>query len=86
MKVFSAVVKILVALAAIAGAAYLLATYGEKLVAWAKKVCPCCEEPQLEDVPAVEEVEEPVVEPVEEVEEVEIPAEDPVAEEQDFVG
>lgn len=84
MKVFSAVVKILVALAAVAGAAYLLATYGEQLVAWAKKViCPCCDEPVLEDVPTADEVEEPAVE---EAPEVEIPAEDPVAEEQDFVG
>ena len=36
MKVFTAIVKIAVALAAIAGAAYLLATYGDKLIAWDK--------------------------------------------------
>ena len=42
MKVFTAIVKIAVALAAIAGAAYLLATYGDKLIAWAKKLCGCC--------------------------------------------
>ena len=45
MKVFSVVIKILVALAAVAGAVYLAATYGDKIVAWAKKLlnaCPCC--------------------------------------------
>ena len=37
--------KILTALAAIAGAIYVIATYGDKIVAWAKKIlsaCPCC--------------------------------------------
>ena len=40
------VFKILTALAAIAGAVYVIATYGDKIVAWAKKVlasCPCCD-------------------------------------------
>ena len=43
-------IKILTALATIAGAVYIVATYGEQIVAWAKKVwsmlpkCPCCEE------------------------------------------
>ena len=44
MKVFSVVMKIVVALAAVAGAIYLIATYGDKIVAWAKKLldsCPC---------------------------------------------
>ena len=36
MKVFSAVVKVLTALAAVAGAVYVIATYGDKIVAWAK--------------------------------------------------
>ena len=30
-------------LAAIAGAVYVIATYGDKIVAWAKKVLGCCE-------------------------------------------
>lgn len=38
--------KILAALAAIAGAVYVAATYGDKIVAWAKKLlngcCECC--------------------------------------------
>ena len=39
------VLKLLTALAAIAGAVYVIATYGDKIVAWAKKIlasCPCC--------------------------------------------
>lgn len=44
------VLKILAALAAIAGAIYVLATYGDKLVAWSRKLlsticwedCCCC--------------------------------------------
>ena len=38
------VLKILTALAAVIGAAYVIATYGDKIVAWAKKMlesCPC---------------------------------------------
>jgi len=45
MKVFNVVIKILVALAAVAGAVYVAATYGDKIVAWAKKLlssCKCC--------------------------------------------
>lgn len=50
MKVFTTVLKILAALAAIAGIVYLVATYGDKIVAWAKKMlgkygcCCCCDE------------------------------------------
>ena len=46
MKVFGIIAKIAVALAAVAGAVYLAATYGERVVAWAKKTlggCSCCE-------------------------------------------
>ena len=44
MNTFKVVVKILTALAAIAGIVYIIATYGDKIVAWAKKLlaqCPC---------------------------------------------
>ena len=44
MKTFNAIIKILAAIATIAGAVYLIATYGDKVVAWAKKLlasCPC---------------------------------------------
>lgn len=41
------VLKVLAALAAVAGAVYVIATYGDRIVAWAKKLlsaCPCtCE-------------------------------------------
>lgn len=48
MKVFSTVMKILAALAAIAGVVYVVATYGDKIVAWAKNLlgrceCACCD-------------------------------------------
>lgn len=44
MKIFGNVMKILAALATIAGTVYLIATYGDKIVAWAKKLlnCSCC--------------------------------------------
>ena len=44
MKAVNTIVKIATALAAIAGVVYLLATYGDKIVAWAKKLldCGCC--------------------------------------------
>lgn len=73
------VVKILTALATVAGAIYIVATYGEQIVAWAKKIwnslpkCPECEEEVV-----VEFTEEPA-EAAEET--VEAPAEEPAAEE-----
>ena len=47
------IVKILTALATVAGAVYIIATYGEQIVAWAKKIwsampkCPACEEAEV---------------------------------------
>ena len=95
MKAFNLIVKILAALAAIAGVIYVIATYGEQIVAWAKKIlasfpkCPACEEAEevpvaeeavAEEVPAEEEAVEVTIEvPAEEVAETE-----PVAEEADF--
>ena len=94
MKAFNTIVKILTALAAVAGAVYIIATYGEQIVAWCKKTlaslpkCPCCSQPEV-----VEEVAEEVAEEAEEVaaEAVEEPApevivaeNEPVAEETDF--
>ena len=90
--------KLLTALATIAGAVYVIATYGDKIVEWAKKIwdampkCPCCqEEPAAEEV-AVEEApaEEPAVEEAPAVEEEPVAEEvvveetEPVAEEADF--
>ena len=42
MKVVNTITKILIALAAVAGAVYVIATYGEKIVAWAKNLLNCC--------------------------------------------
>ena len=81
------IVKILTALATIAGAVYIIATYGEQIVAWAKKLlaampkCPNCEEEAEVEVeieveaPAAEEeavAEEPAAE--------EVPVEEPAPE------
>ena len=95
MKAFNLIVKLLAALAAIAGVVYVIATYGEQIVAWAKKIlaslpkCPACEE--AEEEPAVEEAVAEEVPAEEEAVEVtiEVPAEEvtenePVAEEADF--
>ena len=75
MKVFAAVVKVLAALAAVAGAVYAIATYGDKIVAWAKNLmakCPCsCTQVPAEEAPAEEPVSEDGV---------------PVADEDDFEG
>ena len=44
MKIAATIGKILAAVAAVAGAVYLIATYGDAIVAWAKKFlgCTCC--------------------------------------------
>ena len=55
MKVFGTIMKIVVALAAVAGAVYLAATYGDRIVAWAKRTigskfgCCCDGECECED-------------------------------------
>ena len=86
MKIFTNILKILTALAAVAGAVYLIATYGDKIVAWAKKLlnctcecdseaeCACEEACACEESAAEETAEEPAAE------------EAVVAEESDFEG
>ncbi len=101
MKAFNVVVKVLVALAAVAGAVYIAATYGDKIVAWAKRTlhtCKCHDCVTYEDfadetVGEAEEAaadEEPVEESAEAAEEAapeeEIPADAVVAGEDDFEG
>lgn len=91
--------KILTALAAVVGAVYVVATYGDKIVEWAKNLlasCPFCknecevvEEDFVAEEPAAEEVvaEEPAAEeaPAEESEvEIVVENNEPVAEEADF--
>ena len=92
--------KVLTALAAVVGAVYVVATYGDKIVEWAKNLlasCPFCknecevveeefvtEEPAAEEAAPVEEA--PAEEaPVEEAEvEIVVESNEPVAEEADF--
>ncbi len=96
MKAVNTIIKILTALAAVAGVIYIVATYGEQIVAWCKKTlaslpkCPCCEKDEAveEVVEAAEEtaeeaVEEPAAEEVP-VEEVVVSDDEPVAAEEDF--
>lgn len=85
MKALKFFIKLIVALAAVAGAIYALATYGDKIVAWCKDLLnrlsgckcrcgeDCCCEPDFQDAP--EEYAE------------KLPAEEAVvAEETDFEG
>lgn len=82
MKILSAIAKIVAAVAFVAGVVYLVATYGDKLVAWAKKLLPC-KECEGEVVEEAEEAEAPA----EETSEEEAPVEEtPVAEDADFEG
>ncbi len=77
MKVLSTVLKIVAALAAIAGIVYVIATYGDKIVAWAKKLLGCCESVAESEI--VEEdvvAEEPAEEAPAEAEEVQVKDED----------
>lgn len=92
MKALNNIVKLLTALAAVAGVIYIVATYGEQIVAWAKKMlnalpkCPECEEEVVVDLeeeapaeaPAAEEA--PAEEPAAEEVPVEEPAEEPAPE------
>ena len=89
MKTLNAIVKVLTALVAAAGAVYVVATYGDQIVAWAKKIfaslpkCPCCkEEPTAAEEVAAEDVtaEEPAEEVPTETPAEEVPAEEPAAE------
>ena len=85
MKALNTIIKILTALATIAGIVYIVATYGEQIVAWCKSTleklpkCPKCTEEADEDDAEIE-VEITVETPAEEVAAEEVPA----AEEADF--
>ena len=77
------VIKLLSALAAVAGVVYIIATYGEQITAWAKKVlsnlpkCPCCKDDAAEEAPAEAPASEDA--PAEEPAAVEVPVEAPAA-------
>ena len=61
MKTVNTIIKLLSALAAVAGAVYIIATYGEQITAWAKKTlaslpkCPCCKDDTAEEEAPAEE-------------------------------
>ena len=98
MKNFALIAKILTAVAALVGIAYIIATYGEQIIAWAKKLlnaCPCkctaddCANCECDlDCPADEEIFADAAEEVEEVMEapaaVTVDETAPIAEESDF--
>lgn len=98
MKTVNTVLKVLAALAAVAGAVYVIATYGDRIVAWAKKVmenCPChkckcaIDAPEEEAAPEDFAEEAPAEEPAPEEDPAaeEAPDEDaPTADEADFEG
>lgn len=77
------VLKVLTALAAIAGVVYMIATYGDKIVAWAKKLmatCPCHSADVEVEAEATEAAAAPAEEAVEEVVEEVVAEEAPAAE------
>ena len=83
MKTVNTIVKILSALAAVAGVVYIIATYGEQITAWAKKTlaslpkCPCCKDDAAEEEAPAEDAAEEAAE--EEPAAVEVPVDEPVA-------
>src|SRR5574344_496574 len=83
MKTVNTIVKLLSALAAVAGVVYIIATYGEQITAWAKKTlaslpkCPCCKDDAAEEEAPAEDAADEAAE--EEPAAVEVPVEEPVA-------
>ena len=79
---FNTIVKLITALAAAVGAVYIVATYGDKLVEWAKKMmgCCCCSK-QEEQAPTASAEDFVAEEPAKEEAPVEAPeaAQEPVA-------
>ena len=95
MKNVALIAKILTAVAALVGIAYIIATYGEQIVEWAKKLlnaCPCkctaddCANCECDlDCPADEDIDDDEIEvEIEEVKEFTANETAPVAEEADF--
>ena len=94
MKPFETVMKVLAALAAVAGLIFVIAAYGDKIVAWAKKLmakfpshnCDIIEFTPAEDFDEEAEAAAPAEEAAEEPAAEEAPAAEgePVAEDKDF--
>ncbi len=87
MKTASIIVKVVVALAAVAGVVYVIAAYGDKIVAWCKKMTTKKVEASIVNDGEEDDEAEPceVTEATEAAEAA--PAEDvPTASEEDFEG
>ena len=93
MKFAEKIIKLALAIGAIAGVIFLITKYTDAIRAWADKLCPACEpeEEIIEEAVAEESIEEAVEAPAEEIVEEEAPVEEivieegtPVAEETDF--
>ena len=94
MKLAEKIIKLALAIGAIAGVIFLIAKYMDAIKAWMNKLCPACEleeeiveEAVAEEAVAEESVEEAVEAPAEEApaaEEIVIEEGTPVAEETDF--
>lgn len=90
MKNWTVIVKILAALAAVAGIIYVIAAYGDKIVAWAKKLLgcnPCADcDCECEECDCIEAEDEVAIEETEDVAEEAAEEENVVAAEDDFEG
>lgn len=89
MKFAETIIKLGLAIAAVAGIAFLVVKYMDAIKAWLEKLCPACEleEDIIEEAVAEETVEEVVEEPAAEAapaEEIVVEEGTPVAEETDF--
>ena len=89
MKLAENIIKLGLAIAAVAGIAYLVVKYLDAIKAWLDKLCPACEvEEEAVEEPAEELVEEPAAEEAAPeapaVEEIVVEEGTPVAEENDF--
>ena len=84
MKLGETIIKIGLAIAAVAGIVFVVVKYMDAIKAWVEKLCPCCrvEDEIIEE--AEELVEEPAAEEAPAVEEVVVEEGTPVAEENDF--
>lgn len=92
MKTFNSIMKVLAVLAAVAGTIYVIAAFGDKIVAWAKRVIGCCpwdegmEEETAEEAPAAEEEKTEAAEEAPAAEEKTVEDNVPTANEEDFEG
>ena len=85
MKLGETIIKIGLAIAAVAGIAFLIVKDMDAIKAWVEKLCPCCSiEDETVDEELVEEPAAEVIAPEAPVEEIVVEEGTPVAEEADF--